>query len=373
MKRLLLLGGGHAQVQVVNAFAADPPADTHVVLINRTRFTPYSGMLPGLIAGHYTYEECHIDLAWLCARAGIGFIEQEAVGLDPVKRLVHLADGRSEAYDLLSIDTGSAPPLDAVPGASRHALAVKPMEHFLPRAAALMEDCARPGERHVALVGGGAAGFEVTLALAYRHERTADKRSVAVFHWLTDTDDVLPTFPPRVRRSAAAIMARRGVHVHTGARVERVDAGALQLRAARRIEVSHVVWATGAAPASMFAAAGLATDERGFIAVDATLRSISHPDVFASGDVASVREHPRPKAGVFAVRQGPPLARNLRLALAGRDPRPFVPQKRFLVILSTGERCAIATKGPFAVEGRWVWTWKDRIDRRFMARFQPPR
>ena len=370
MKRLVLLGGGHSQIQVIKAFGEDPPPDTAITLINRSRLTPYSGMLPGLIAGHYTHAESHIDLGRLCAQANVTFVEQEAVELDLDSRTIHCAHARAEQYDILSIDTGSTPPVDAVPGAREHALPVKPIETFLPQAAALTDRSAHAGVRSVVLVGGGAAGFEVTLALAYRIARSGSDRAQVAFHWLTDTAQVLPTFPARARKSAIDIMARWQIHVHTDARVERVTATAVELSGGRRIEASHVVWVTGAQPAPMFARAGLRSDAHGFISVDATLRSISHPDVFASGDVATVIEHPRPKAGVFAVRQGPPLTRNLRLALAGRAPQPFVPQERFLVILSAGDRYAIATKGRYAVEGRWVWIWKDWIDRRFVTRFK---
>jgi len=373
MKRLVLLGGGHAQVQVVEAFASDPPSDTAVALVNRSRLTPYSGMLPGLIAGHYTREACHIDLAWLCAQANIAFVEREAIGLDLERREVHCAGGHSEHYDLLSIDTGSTPPLDPVPGARQHALPVKPIESFLPHAEALTDRCADGGEHSVVLVGGGAAGFEVILALVHRATRKMSERSRGrvAFHWVTDSHVVLPAFSERVRRSALRSMEHWHVQVHTNARVERVTASAVEVSGGQRIRATDVIWATGAAAPPMYANAGLATDAHGFIAVDSTLRSISHPKVFASGDAATMIDHPRPKAGVFAVRQGPPLARNLRQVLAGGEPQPCVPQKRYLAILSAGERYAIATRGCFRVEGRWVWTWKDHIDRRFVARFQP--
>jgi len=373
MKRLVLLGGGHAQVQVVKAFGSEPPAETSVVLINRSRFTPYSGMLPGLIAGHYSHAECHIDLAWLCAQGNIEFVAQEATRLDLTARRVHCADGSTQSYDVLSIDTGSTPPLDLVPGAAEHALPVKPIETFLPRASALVAECCTPGAHSIALVGGGAAGFEVLLALTYRIECQCAGRGTPQFHWVTDTQEILPTFAPRVRRRALRIMARRRITIHTGARVERVTRQGIEFVGGRRVDAVHVIWVTGAEPASMFATAGLRTDARGFIAVDPALRSLSHPNVFACGDVASVLEHPRPKAGVFAVRQGPPLTRNLRLALANREPLSFAPQERFLVILSAGERYAIATKGCYTLEGAWVWAWKDWIDRRFTQRFQPAR
>ena len=373
MKRLLLLGGGHSQVQAIKAFAADPPPDTTVTLINRSRLTPYSGMLPGLIASHYTHAECHIDLAWLCAQAKIAFSEQEAIDLDLERREVRCAAGHSFGYDLLSVDTGSTPPLDAVAGAREHAMPVKPIENFLTQAAALTDRCTRGGHHRVVLVGGGAAGFEVLLALVHRITRNlaAQDRGRIAFHWVTDTHAVLPTFPARVRESALRIMTVRQVEVHTGARVERVSASGVDLIGGERIDATDVIWATGAEAAPMFARAGLATVSGGFIAIDPALRSLSHPEVFATGDVATVAEHPRPKAGVFAVRQGPPLTRNLRLALAGRKPQAFVPQERFLVILSAGTRYAIATRGRFCVEGAWVWTWKDWIDRRFLQQFKP--
>lgn len=371
MKRLVLLGGGHAQVQVVEAFATEAPPDTAVVLINRSRLTPYSGMLPGLIAGHYTHAECHIDLAWLCAQAHATFVEQEAIDLDLAAGKVRCADGSMHPYDILSIDTGSTPPLDAVPGASEYALPVKPIEGFLVQASAIVAACRAPGAHDIALVGGGAAGFEVLLGLVYRIKRQTSGNAGVHFHWITDSAEILPTFSARVRAVALRLLKQQDVTLHSGAPVTRVLRNALELANGKHIVTQHAIWVTGAQPAAMFAKTGLNTDARGFIKVDACLRSTSHPNVFASGDVANVVEHPRPKAGVFAVRQGPPLTRNLRLALAGLAPLPFVPQEHFLVILSAGERYAIATKAGFALEGRWVWTWKDWIDRRFMARFQP--
>jgi selenide,water dikinase len=235
----------------------------------------------------------------------------------------------------------------------------------------IVNACCSSGAHNVALVGGGAAGFEVLLGLAYRIRSKALGEATVRFDWITDTPEILPTFSPRVRAAALRILAQQQVVIHSGARVTRVLGDALELANGKRIDTQHTVWVTGAQPGAMFAKTGLHTDARGFISVDACLRSTSHPNVYASGDVASVAEHPRPKAGVFAVRQGPALTRNLRLALAERPPLPFVPQQHFLVILSAGSRYAIATKAGLAVEGRWVWTWKDWIDRRFMARFQP--
>jgi selenide,water dikinase len=136
------------------------------------------------------------------------------------------------------------------------------------------------------------------------------------------------------------------------------------------LPVDAALWATGAAPAAFLRETGLALDAGGFVEIDATLRSTSHPEVFAAGDVASMRGTPRPKSGVYAVRQGPPLARNLAAALAGGALAAYRPQREALALITTGERYAVATRGGLTLQGAWVWRWKDWIDRRFMARYR---
>jgi selenide,water dikinase len=371
VKRLLLLGGGHAHVQVVRAFAASPPPATAVALINNTRLTAYSGMLPGFVAGHYTRAESHIDLAALCSVCGVRFFEQEAHALDLAGRRVMSVEG-AHAYDVLSVDTGSTPPLDRIEGAHAHALPVKPVDRFIAAVEAMSSGDAARAPRAIAVVGAGAAGVELILALDHRL-RQGRPAALPALRLVTDSARILEEFPSRARKLAVRILRRQGIGIHTGAPAARVDPAGIVLADGMRIEAERVLLTNGAQPHPMFAQAGLQTDRRGFIAVSAGLQSLSHPAVFACGDVAAVIEHPRPKAGVFAVRQGPPLARNLRRALAGEPPLPFVPQRRYLVLLSTGSKHAIATRNGLTVHGEWVWRWKDRIDRRFVALFDAAR
>jgi selenide,water dikinase len=367
-KRLLLLGGGHAHVQAVHAFATRPPPSVEVALIDRRALAPYSGMLPGLIAGHYSVAESHIDLAALCAWAGIAFIQEEAIGLDLDRRVLLAARSRHE-FDLLSIDTGSTPPLDAIHGARSHAIPVKPIDAFLAAIDRRLPELARQPGQALAVIGAGAAGFEVVLALEHRLRTHAGGKHAAKFHLVAETATILPQFSQRVRRHAGRRLHEQGIQVHTASAVRAVDPEGLVLASGERLPARHVMLVTGAAPSPMYRQAGLATDERGFIAVDAALRSISHAAVFACGDVAAVLPHPRPKSGVYAVRQGPPLTNNLRRALEGAPLRPFVPQREALALLSTGRKHAIANRDGFTVQGDWVWRWKDRIDRRFVQRF----
>ena len=187
-----------------------------------------------------------------------------------------------------------------------------------------------------------------------------------------DTPTILPTHNGRVRTIFMRVLERRGVTLHLGRAVERVDSGRLRLRGGGTVEADAIVWATGASAPPWPRSAGLATDERGFVLVNDSLQSVSHPQVFAAGDVASVRGHPRPKSGVYAVRAGPPLAENLRRTLRGERLVEWKPQPQALALISTGDRYAVASRGGLALAGNWVWQWKNRIDRRFMQRYRIP-
>jgi selenide,water dikinase len=370
VKRLLLLGGGHAHVFVMRAFGTRPPPDARVTVVSRTRFTPYSGMLPGLLAGLYTFDESHIDLAWLANSTRCEFIEAEATRIHPGAQHVDCADGRSFGYDLLSIDTGSTPALGHVPGAREHALPVKPVDRFLARWQAIEARVAAARPIRIAVVGGGAGGVELLLSL--QHRLRAKVGATASFVLITDESDLLTTHNRTVRSIFRELLAARQVEVLLDHKVVRVEPRMLRCAGGANIEVDASLWVTTAAAPEWVAESGLARDGRGFIAVDDCLRSTSHPEVFAAGDVATMTNHPRPKSGVYAVRQGPPLALNLRHALAGEPLSKYKPQRSALALIGTGDRVAVASWGFFATKGKWVWRWKEYIDRRWLRNYQPP-
>lgn len=365
---LVLVGGGHAHVHVLKSFGMRPMAGVRLTLVTRDLDTPYSGMIPGLIAGHYERADCHIDLMRLARFAGARLIHAEAVGLDRAERRVLLRGRPPIRYDLLSLDTGSRPSLEA-PGAAEHAIPLKPIDGLVARWERLAERlCAAPESLHVVMVGGGAAGAEVVLSMqrALRHRCPA----VLPRFTLVTRGRLMDGHAPGVGRIFRRILAARGVELREEAAVAKVEADGLELQDGTRLPCDAVVWATEAGAAPWLAGTGLALDERGFVAVDAALRSLNDPLVFAAGDVASVQPHPRPKAGVFAVRQGPPLAANLRRALAGRAPRPFTPQKVFLSLIGTGDAHAVVSRGSLVAEGDWAWRLKQWIDRRWMRGYQ---
>lgn len=366
---LVLVGGGHSHVHVLKAFGlarrsgAAPAVAVALTLVARDVATPYSGMLPGHIAGLYSHDECHVDLARLCRFAGAKLIHAAATGLDVARNRVLMGDA-ALPYHALSLDIGSTARLET-PGVAEHALTVRPVDRFLERWAASL-DAARAGRvRRVLIAGGGVAGVELLLSMQARLAALGARPAFT----LVVGDGLLPHASPAARKLLTRVLAERNAQVLRG-HVARVDASGADLADGRRRDAEIVVWATGAAAAPWLRDTGLALDERGFVAVDACLRSVSHRNVFAAGDVAAVLPHPREKAGVYAVRQGPPLAENLQRFLDGAPLKPFDPQPRALALIGEGDGSAIALLGPFAARGRWLWRLKDWIDRRWMADYR---
>jgi selenide,water dikinase len=365
MKQLVLAGGGHSHVEVLRRFALHSLPGVELTLISPDRFTPYSGMLPGLVAGHYSAEECHIDLARLAAAVRARFVTERVSAIDLRDRRIRCESGHSLSYDLLSLDIGSTPPLDDIVGAREHGIPVKPVDRFLAGWERIERE-ARQRPLHVAVVGGGAGGVELTLSMQHGLRRAG---AAASFKVVTDGDVILPGHVAGVRRRMLRVLNARGVAVHARSRVVGLEQGTARLQDGTALTADAVVWATGASAPDWPRTSGLATQERGFVLVNENLQSVSHPEVFAAGDAATMVGHPRPKSGVYAVRQGPPLAENLRRALTGEKLEPYFPQPIALALIGTGDKYAIASWGPLAWAGEWVWRWKDRIDRPFMQRY----
>ncbi len=374
VRNIVLVGAGHAHALVLRAFALSPIPGISLTLISRQIETPYSGMLPGLIAGHYTFNETHIDTRPLCRLADARLYQSEVTGIDLGKKNVHCANRPPVSYDLLSINIGSTPNTRGIPGAAETAIPVKPIDGFLHRfEAARRRILEKGGRAKICMVGGGAGGVELLLSLETRLRRdiaTAGFDPAAVsFTICTAESDILTSFPKLMRRRFRSILKRRGIGVVTGARVTGASGTTLHFDGHGPLTFDEVFWTTQAASAPWLAQTGLKLDAQGFIETRTTLESVSHNGVFAAGDVAAVRCHSIPKAGVYAVRQAPVLAANLRRAVLGTPLRAYHPQREVLFIISTGERYAIATRNGITVEGAWVWHLKDWIDRRFMRSF----
>jgi NADH dehydrogenase FAD-containing subunit len=346
VKRIVLAGAGHAHLVVLASLAKKALYGAAVTLVSPRARQLYSGMLPGVLAGHYREAEASIDVADLAARAQCDFIEDALAGVDAASRSITLEGGRQLQYDLLSLNVGSRVDISAA-SAAQHAVPVKPFENLTRLAAA----------RHVAIAGGGAAGLE--LAMALRH------RGVEVTVY-SDRD----AFEGKAAQRVRAALRRRRVDYRRGMRADGVEPGPVVVSGTSRQAFDRVLWAGGAAPLPLFENAGLALDERGFVRVDEALCSVSHPEVLAAGDCAAAGEA---KNGVHAVRQGHLLADNLRCLVRGLRPQPYQRREKALLILTCGARYAIAMRGAWSAEGHWVWWWKNWIDRRWLKNLNTAR
>jgi pyridine nucleotide-disulfide oxidoreductase family protein len=359
VRRLLLVGPGHAHLFVLEALARAPLPGVETVLVSLGARQLYSGMVPGWIAGDYALEQLCLELAGLARAAGARLEPSGAQALDAARREVRLGDGRVLGYDVASFDIGSLPAGEELPGVKEHALVLKPLERAL---AVLPESLRQPGP--LLVVGGGAAGVELALCLQARTGRPITL--------LEGGTEVPRGASPAARRLVHGLLARRRVELRAGVSLASLSPGAARLESGESLPFTTCVWATGARPPSLFAHSGAALDTRGYLAVEDTLRSPSHPELFAAGDCAGFISGQRvPKAGVYAVRQGPVLSANLRAVLSGQGAlRAYRAQPGFLSLLNAGEGTAVAAWKGLAFHGRAMWRLKDAIDRRFMARFQ---
>lgn len=352
-RRLLLLGAGHAHVQVLKALGNFMSKNLDVALVTPGASHTYSGMVPGVVAGHYAAADAQIDLARLAVKAGVELILDRALSFD--SRKVELENGEALEFDLLSLNLGSLPGYFNVPGAMPHAVAAKPFERFFERWNALLKE---PGASRIAIAGAGAGGLELAMAMKHR----LPEAGVVLF---SGRESFSPEVAERVSRS----LQRLSVSFRPDTPVTAVEPGPVVISRAGREEFDVLFWTAGAAAPPMLEKSDVACDSRGYVRVDETLRSVSHPAVFATGDSASLEGADLPKSGVYAVRQGAVLAENLKRALVGKSLRRYVPQKEALSLISCGGKYAIAGRGNWSAEGAWAWWWKNWLDRRWISRF----
>ncbi len=339
MTRLLLLGGGHAHALVLLKFRNFISKNLQVTLVNAGPVHTYSGMVPGVIAGHYAADHAQIDLARLARGAGAQFVRGRVQRLDPAAKEVVLEGGDVLGYDVVSLNLGSVPA-----GLHEHAVAAKPFEGFMAHWRELLGK--GPESPRIAVLGAGAGGVELAMAMKFA---LAGRGRVAIF---SDRN----VFPVAVAERVRNALERLAIELRTDAPAPSAFDAMFRV--------------TGASALPLLRESGLKTDEKGYVLVDASLRSVSHPDVFGAGDNASLEGAALPKSGVYAVRQGAVLAENLKRVVRGMPMLDYVPRADSLSLISCGAKYAIASRGGWSAEGRWAWWWKDWLDRRWVARFR---
>ncbi|PZX42329.1 selenide,water dikinase [Roseinatronobacter thiooxidans] len=363
---LVLIGGGHTHALLLHRWAMHALPGVRLTLINPDPVAPYTGMLPGYIAGHYTREDLDIDLVRLARRAGARLILGKATGLDRAARLVHVAGRPPVAYDLAAIDIGITSDLPMIPGYADHAVSAKPLGGYAQRWENWCAQLAR-GEvaPSIAVIGGGVAGVELALAMAYRLRGQAARITIV------QSGALLPNIGAQARARLIGHLKRAAVTIVEQAQVTEVTQQGIALADGTQLPASLVLGAAGSRPQGWLRNTGLDLTQ-GFITVDPYLRSITDPAIFAVGDCAHMAHAPRAKAGVYAVRQAPYLFDNLRAALGVGNLRAYQPQRDYLKLVSLGGKTALADKWSLPLEGGWLWGLKDRIDAKFMGQFRNP-
>lgn len=368
MKKLLLAGGGHAHVEVLRDLAERPGSGIAVTLVTPRPRLVYTGMVPGAIAGHYRLEDCAIDLEALARRANARFVLGAIFRIDSANRRVHCADGESVDYDILSLDVGSRIAIGGAAGVDEHATPARPMETLMKGWADVIARTRSRKIGSITVVGGGAAGVELALAMEYRLRRETPQSPPHV-RVITDTEVLVPQFAAGARRRLLLALGRRNIGVHVSSTVAEVGADFVRLDTGLVFASDATFWATGASAPPWLASSGLAVDAGGFLLTNDMLQSVTDRDVFAAGDCATQEGRAHAKAGVFAVRAAPILAANLRAAAHGGALERFATSPRYLALVSTGKRHAVGVWGSLSFQGWWAWRWKDRIDRAFVARY----
>jgi selenide, water dikinase len=360
-QHLILIGGGHSHAIALQYFSLQKPSDLRITLITESVKTPYSGMLPGHIAGVYSYDESHINLSSLARKAGAELLIDEVIGLDLKNNQVICANHSSISFDLLSINIGSRPRITTIIDAEKYAIPVKPVEKFLNHWYELLNSFQKLIK--IAIVGGGAGGVELALAMKNRLENRAE---ITIFH---QGSELLSNHSPKVRVLIKKQLEKQGIKVYLNNKINQVYADSVETESGLKFESDRVFLLTEASAQPWVKNSGLTTDEKGFILVKNTLQSLSHAHIFAAGDMATMVNYPRPKSGVFAVRQGKPLFENLQNYLQGKTLKNYIPQRWILNIMGIGGKNAIASWGVFGFQSPLLWQYKDYLDRQFMNRF----
>jgi pyridine nucleotide-disulfide oxidoreductase family protein len=369
-QKLVLIGGGHAHAIALKQWGLNPLPNVDLTLISDVEKTPYSGMLPGHVAGFYSYDETHIDLRSLAQFAGAEFIGDRAIAIDPEQNQITCVSGRFK-FDYLSLDIGSTPQNLTVPGAKTYAVPAKPVPDFLDAWNKLKQSAIANPEQplSMAIVGGGAGGVELALNMQTCLRKSLKEKHMPDISLIHRGKQLLSGHNPGVSQKLTKIMQQRGIKIYLQQDVSAVFADRLICQSGLEIEANHIFWVTQAAAPNWIQESKLSTDDQGFILVGDTLQSLSHPNIFAAGDIATMVNYQRPKAGVFAVRQGQPLFNNWQNILTQQPLQSYLPQDKYLALIGTGDFKAIASWSSCGWYSALCWWLKDYIDRKFMNQF----
>lgn len=362
---LVLVGGGHANIQVLKSFAMRPIDGLRISLISDVLSAPYSGMLPGFIAGEYDFNEIHINLLHLCNFSGARFIQAKIISVDTEERVIHCENRPDINYDLISVNTGITSDYGEIEGAKEHAIPVKPISHFLNKIPEV-EKSITSSEQSIVIIGSGAAGIELAFAFRKKFNKSNIKPKITI---IGSAERFFPKISYRCHLSILKKCSAADIDVQFGQPVIKVSKNTVTLAEGINVATDCSIVVTGARPSNWLNSASISLTHDGYIEVNNAFQSISDERIFAAGDIAKMRHQPRPRSGVFAVRAGPTLAKNLRLALNKSPLKHVSQQSRYLSLIMLDNNDVIAIWGGFFISAKWLWPIKKWIDQRFISSF----
>lgn len=370
MREVVLVGGGHTHIQTLRGFARKPPANTKVSVVVDVPSAVYSGMVPGFVAGQYSKDELVIDVYQLAQRANARMVIGRVVRVDPESQKILLENGEEIFYDVASFDIGSTVAGLDVVGVKEYAVPTRPIGQLCHHIEEVIKKVSLGNIQksiRILVVGGGAGGVELSFTL---EKRLGSFDFPADVTMIEKSEELLLDYSKSIRRRILSHLDRRGIEVSLNSEVREVLSDSIILKNGQSLDFDLLIWVTGPWSQEIFKESGFLTDARGFVLTRPTLQFEEYDNLFGVGDCATLSEAPlTPKAGVYAVRQGPYLTYNLYRWLEGSSLKNYHPQGDFLTLLNLGNGRAVGGKWGCSIEGRWVMKLKDHIDRKFVADF----
>ena len=364
-KHLVLVGAGHAHMTLLKRLADFPAAGHRVTVIGPGPLHYYSGMGPGMLSGIYRPEEIRFNVKHIAISRGASFIEDLVVRVDPARKELQLQGGGRVAYDVASFNTGSGVPVDERISAHEAVVPVKPIEKLLDARNRIIA-ALKQRKLSIVVAGGGPAGLEIAANLRRLVKDAAGAAEIT----LVAGERLLAGLEPAVRRRAERGLARLGITLIEGRKVDSASGRSVRLTSGKSRPCDFLFMAVGVKPSSLFRDSGIPAGDDGGLLVNRFLQSVTHPEIFGGGDCICFEPRPLAKVGVYAVRQNPVLLQNLQRALVGGELIPFTPQRDYLLAFNMGDGTAVVRWKSLVFDGRIGFALKDYLDRRFMKMFQ---
>jgi NADH dehydrogenase FAD-containing subunit len=360
MKKIILAGAGHAHLVTLMNMDRLVGSGCRITVVSPGDYHYYSGMGPGLLSGIYQPSETRFHIRRMVEAHGGEFINASITGIRADYNQVVLSDNRSLDYDVLSCNMGSE--VIPVAGEGPNIIPVKPIENLHAAGREIERRLAKEHLR-ILVIGGGAAGVELAGNLSRLIKQAGDVT-------LVNQSEILARYHPRMRLLALASFVQRGIRVIEQAQVAQFTGTKAILKNGNTLPFDFAFNAAGIRPVQVFRDSGLPISGDGGLLVNKFLQCISYSNIFGGGDCVSFVPRKLERVGVYAVRQGPVLYKNIVAALSGESLQTFQPQTRYLSILNLGDGRGILSWRSCVFSGHLAFWLKNYIDKKFMKRFQ---